>query len=112
MEQYKVTYSAEALDDLKDIFSYIAFKLKVYQTAVNQTNRIRKAIKNLGNFPLRNSKVEWEPWSSAGMRKMPVDNFVIYYFADEEEQAVMVVRIFYGGRNVEEIIASANDDNE
>ena len=38
------------------------------------------------------------------MRRMPVDNYVIYYLADRETHTVTVVRIFYGGRNVEKVI--------
>lgn len=37
---YKVQYSAEARQDLKDIFNYIAQELLVPDTAKNQTRRI------------------------------------------------------------------------
>lgn len=48
--------------------------------------------------------VDWEPWASMGMRKLPVDNFLVFYLVNQEECLVMVVRIFYGGRDIENII--------
>jgi len=76
-EQYKVIYPPEALDDLDAIYTYIAFDLQVSQTALNQINRIRKGIRLLDNFPERYAKVDWEPWASVGMHRVPIDNYVV-----------------------------------
>ena len=38
------------------------------------------------------------------MHQLPVDNFIVYYLVDDEKRAVTVVRVFYGGRDVEGII--------
>ncbi|MCC8162033.1 MAG: type II toxin-antitoxin system RelE/ParE family toxin [Lachnospiraceae bacterium] len=108
-EQYKVVYSPAALDDLDAIYSYIAFDLQVPQTALNQTNRIRKEIRSLGIFPERYAKVDWEPWASVGMHRVAVDNYVVYYLTDVGAMTVTIVRIFYGGRDVESIINSEID---
>ena len=50
--------------------------------------------------------VEWEPWASMGMRKAPVDNYLVFYLAEDVAVTVTVVRIFYVGKNVENIIKS------
>lgn len=105
-EQYKVVYSPAALEDLDAIYSYIAFELMAQPTAKNQINRIRKGIRSLNVFPERYAKVGWEPWASAGMHRAPVDNFIVYYLVDSEATMVTIVRIFYGGRDVENIINS------
>ena len=60
--------------------------------------RIRKTIQALVTAPLRFSSVEWEPWKSMGMRKVPVKNDLVFYLVAEEDQTISVVRIFYGGR--------------
>ncbi len=39
-----------------------------------------------------------------GVRKMPVDRYVVYYMVDRAASLVSVVRVFYGGRDVESII--------
>lgn len=43
------------------------------------------------------------------MHKLSVDNYVVYYMVDAEEHTVTVVRIFYGGRDVEGIVQSDKD---
>ena len=38
------------------------------------------------------------------MRYLPVDNYIVYYLVDNNKGTVSIVRIFYGGRDVEHII--------
>lgn len=101
---YSVIYSPTALDDLRAIYSYIAEELLAPQAAANTVNCIRSDIRKLDQFPEKHRQVEWEPWASMGMRIMPVKNFVIYYLVDKEAYIVTIVRVFYGGRDVEHII--------
>lgn len=106
MENYKVGYSLDALDDLREIYDYMVNELLVPETAVDQVGRIRKEIRSLDFMPARYALVEWEPWNSMKMHQLPVDNFIVYYLVDDEKMMVTVVRIFYGGRNIKEIINS------
>ena len=101
---YKIIYSPESLDDLRAIYSYIAFEKLAPQNAEGQVNRIRKSIRSLDLFPEGHTTVEWEPWVSMGMRFLPVDNSTVYYLVDNNEGSVKIVRIFYSGRDVEHII--------
>lgn len=39
-----------------------------------------------------------------GMRKMPIDNYIIFYLVDSSNMIVVIDRIVYGGRNLEEIL--------
>jgi plasmid stabilization system protein ParE len=103
MKYYKVLYTPEAKSDLKSIYRYIAFSLKEKGTAINLVNRIRDAIKKLNTSPDRYAPVDWEPWKSMGMRYFPVGNYVVYYYVNHEDNFVMVNRIFYGGRDVQNI---------
>lgn len=105
---YAVRYSPAARDDLKNIYSYIAVNLKEKQTAKNQATRIRSAIQSLAQFPNRHERVDWEPWASMGMRKMPVNRYIVFYLVDEESHTVTVIRIFYGGRDIEGMIQNEN----
>ena len=61
---------------------------------------------SLDFMPARYTLVEWEPWHSMKMHQLPVDNFIVYYLVDDKERTVTVVRIFYGGRDIEGIINS------
>ena len=39
-----------------------------------------------------------------GMHQLLVNNFIVYYLVDDEAETVTVVRIFYGGRDIERIV--------
>ncbi|MCM1494565.1 MAG: type II toxin-antitoxin system RelE/ParE family toxin [Bacteroides sp.] len=108
-DTYSVIYSPEAVDDLREIYLYIAFTLKVPDTAEKQVNRIRKEIRSLNLMPSRYSIVDWKPWKNMKMHKVPVDNFVVYYTVNDSDSTVTVIRIFYGGRDVKNIINSEQD---
>ena len=103
---YEVFYSPEALNDLKRIYSYIAYELLVPDTALNQVNRIRKKIRSLDFMPTRYPIVEWEPWKSMQMHKVPVDNYIVFYLVDSDKKTVTIVRVFYGGQDIEGTINS------
>lgn len=103
-EAYRIIYSPAALDDLDSIYLYIAYQLGAGQTAKSQVERIREEIHSLDVFPKRYTTVDWEPWASAGMHKVSVNNYVIYYLVDDESMLVTIFRIFYGGRDVESIV--------
>ena len=103
-ETYSVIYSSKAKDDLIEIYSHIAFDLQVPDIAEGQVNRIRKTIRSLDFMPSRYITVEWEPWKSMRMHQVPVDNFVVYYVVNDDSRTVTVIRIFYGGRDIEDII--------
>ena len=105
-ENYTVSYSGDALNDLREIYTYIANELLVPETAAAQVGRIRKEVRSLDFMSARYALVEWEPWHSMGMYQFPVNNFIVYYLVDDEAGTVTVVRIFYGGRDNEGIVNS------
>lgn len=55
--QYRIRYSPAALDDLKDIFAYIATELHSSETASKQIHRINDEICSLDFMPCR-----YEQW--------------------------------------------------
>jgi len=102
-EPYRIVYSPQALEDLKDIYAYISEELQVPDTARNQVNRIREKIRSLDFMPMRYAIVDWEPWKSMKMHKIPVDNFIVFYIVDMNSMTVTVIRIVYGGRDLQGI---------
>ena len=98
---FHVAYSAEARQDLRDIYEYIAYELLVSETAAGQTERIMKAIRSLEQMPMRHRLYEEEPWHSQGLRVLPVDNYLVFYLPDENSATVNIIRIMYGGRDID-----------
>jgi len=93
---------------LRNVYSYIAVNLKAKTAAKNQVAHIRRAIHSLDFMPARYAVVDWEPWQSMQMHKLPVNNYVIFYTVDYDACIVTIVRIFYGGRNIDEIVKGEN----
>ena len=108
-DTYSIIYSSEAKDDLREIYSYIAYDLQAPETAEGQVNRIRKEIRSLDFMPSRYAVVDWEPWKSMGMHRVPVDNFIVYYVVINGSRTITVIRIFYGGRDIEDIIQAKRE---
>ena len=98
---FEVAYSAEARQDLRDIYEYIAYELLEPQAASRQTERILKAVRSLEQMPMRHRLYEEEPWHSQGLRVLPVDNYLVFYLPDETSATVSIIRIMYGGRDID-----------
>ena len=105
----EIIYSPESVDDLIKIYTYIASVIQAPDNAKELVNRLRRNIRKLDYMPFRHRLVEWEPWNSMGMRVFPVDNFDIYYLVDTEKSVVQIVRIFYSGRDIENLIKTQNE---
>lgn len=71
--EYSIVYSSEARNDIKEIYSYIAFELMAIDAATRQINRITKTIRSLSFMPLRYPIVSYDPWKSMKMHKALVD---------------------------------------
>jgi toxin ParE1/3/4 len=98
---YRVEVSEQAYTDLRNIFEYIAFELGSPQTATVLLSRLEESIMGLMQLPKRFRVYEREPWYSRGLRIMPVDNFCVFYIPDVNDNKVTIIRIMYGGRDID-----------
>ena len=48
---YSVVYSPEAMNDLREIYAYVAFDLQSPDAAEGQVNRLREEIRSLDFMP-------------------------------------------------------------
>ena len=101
MSNWNILYTEQAERDLRDIFEYIAFSLLEPGIAKKQTRRIMNRIAKLNDLSFRFPLYEKEPWNSKGLRVLPVDNYLAFYLPVETQKAVAVIRIMYGGREVD-----------
>ena len=67
-----------------------------------QLERLEKQILSLDEMPERFPRYGKEPWHSRGLRFVAVDNYIVFYLSDVEEQVVTILRVMYSGRNIEE----------
>jgi len=98
-EQYLVKIARQAESQLQEIADYIAQGLQNPYAAMKTINAIEQEIGSLANFPNRVALVEEEPWHSAGLHKLPVRNFLIYFWVNEAQKKVQVISVVYARRN-------------
>ena len=88
MKQYKVEITKEALQDMEDIYNYIAIDLLAPDNAMGQYNRIADEILTLDTFPERFRIMDSEPEKRMELRRMLVDNYSVFYTIRDERVIV------------------------
>lgn len=98
---YRIEISKRARLDVEEIYEYIAFTLMAQESALKQLDRLERSIRQLNQMPRRFRVYDTEPWRSRGLRTMTVDKFVVLYVPDDEKKTVTVIRVLYGGRDID-----------
>ena len=98
---YSVQITSRAESDLREIYEYIAYELLSPPTAARQLQRLEEEVLSLDQMPNRYPAYLEEPWHSRGLRVMSVDNYLVFYIPDAAEQTVTVIRVMYGGRDID-----------
>ena len=98
--KYRIFYTDLAKQDLKNIHEYISESLVEPGVAAKLINKIMKEIRSLDELPQRYKLYEDEPWHSRELRTLTVNNYLVFYLADEKTGVVTVIRIIYGGRDI------------
>ena len=99
MEQYKVEITKEALQDMEDIYNYIALELLSPENAMGQYNRIADEILTLDTFPQRYRIMDSEPEKQMELRRMIVDNYSVFYTIRSDR--IIVTDVLYTASDVE-----------
>ena len=99
--KYSIVLTETAQADLSAIFRYIAVDLQSVQNANAQLSRIEKAIASLNQMPERYRVYDRKNWRECNLRIMPVDNYLVFYVPTQEDTTVTVMRIMYGGRDID-----------
>ena len=97
--EYQVTMTPQATEQVCEIGQYIAHTLQEPQTSKRWLDLLYKEIFGLRAMPCRYPLTEEEPWHTKGIRKMTVENFLVYYFVDEDNRIVSVLAVVYGKRD-------------
>ncbi len=104
MNEYRITLTPRAKDDLIDIGDYIAFTLLEPDIARNFIKGLRNSISQLKYFPCKFPLVQDDILQNQGVRCMPYKNYYIFYEVIDILQVVIVLRIDYNKRNWKDIL--------
>ncbi|MDD3269130.1 MAG: type II toxin-antitoxin system RelE/ParE family toxin [Syntrophomonadaceae bacterium] len=96
---YTVKITEQAMGQLREISHYVAYNLQASDTALRLLDTLEDAIASLSLMPARIALTDDEPWHSYGIHKMPVKNFLVYFWIDETARKVQVTAVIYGRRD-------------
>ena len=99
MNEYEVRVTRQALEQMKEIVHYISNDLIAPDAAGNLLDKMKAEITKLSSFPKKQALIDEEPWRTDGVRKLVVNNFLIYYWVDDENKRVQVTAVIYSRRD-------------
>ncbi len=104
MKKYDVYLLPDAIKDLENIYGYISDKSGFPERAWAYIEKLRQKCHELETAPLRgqqrNDLME-------NLRIAPIDKKAVAAFiVDEEKKTVIILNIFYGGRDYETLMLS------
>ena len=100
--KYELKIFPLAKQDMEQIFEYIAVELCNPTAAIGQINNFEKALENICFFPESCPYISNEYVKDKTLRKLVVNNYIIFYRIKNSE--VQVVRVLYGMRNYEDFL--------
>lgn len=95
---YQVKITKYAQRQIKDIARYVKVKLKNPDAAKKLIDDLKTAILSLENMPHRISLTDEEFWRGEGIHKMPVKNYLVYFWIDEIKNIVYITAVVYSKR--------------
>ncbi len=98
----RIDWSLPALDDLREVFQYIARDSPKY--AVATVERITAATARLGQWPQMGEVLPEFP----DYRQFVVGNYRLIYREDEVNQRVLIIGVIHAGRDLPAILETRN----
>lgn len=96
---YHVSITRRALLDMDKIHLYITGEIHAPQAADDLINEIEQRITELKQMPNKYALVADERLSRRGIRKIPVNNYLVFYRVNEQAKTVTVIRVLFGSRD-------------
>lgn len=99
IETYTVKVTSQAEAQIQEIISYITYKLKAPDAALHLLDELESSFLSLSQFPQRVALVSEDPWHTNGIRRLPVKNFLVYFWIDEADTKVQIIAVIYAKRD-------------
>ena len=104
MNDYRITLTKRAKNDIIDIGDYITYTLLEPDTSRNFIKGLRKSISQLKFFPYKFPLVQDDILKNQNIRCMPYKNYYIFYEIIEATHVSIILRVGYNRRNWKDIL--------
>jgi plasmid stabilization system protein ParE len=111
-DRWKVVISNNAEREIAEIGAYIEEVTLEPDIAEKQIARIKKAIESLDFMPYRHRLHDDERLRVLGVRRMLVDNYVIWYVPDEARKCVKITHVIHNKRSIDKVLGEVIDEPE
>jgi len=102
--RYSYKFAPKARSDLDGALSHIEQELCNPKAAEDMATLLFEKIDHVREFPLSGRAVDNENITDQTLRKFFVGKYIVFYKPDKETKTIIIVRIIYGGRNIDEIL--------
>lgn len=97
-------FTKTAENDLDGILDYISVKLKNPSAARNFFIELNSNISELCSFPQTGELVENDYLKDKSIRKVPINNYLLYYKYNPQTKKIIIIRIIYGKMNPDKVM--------
>ena len=98
-KKYKVIITPTAYKEIDKIYDYITDDLYAENAAKRLMNKVEQEIQRLTDLPKIYAEIGKIDELKRVYRRIVVNNYVILYTIDEDNEVVFVSHMYYGGRN-------------
>ena len=95
LDKYEVRLMNQALQDLDEIYGYIASNLQKPGVAAELLDALESEILSLEYLPYRCSERRTGSFANSGYRQLMVRNYIVIYRIDEAHKQVLIVTVRY-----------------
>ena len=96
---YTVKLTSQAKEQIQEIVHYITHELKAPDSALHMLDVLEDSFTSLAHFPQRIALTNEEPWRTNGIRRLPLKNFLVYFWIDENKMTVQITAVIYSKRD-------------
>lgn len=102
--KYALNIYPQAAKDMDSIFEYIAVQLCNSTAAEKQIRDFETALETVCMQPESCPLIRNEFVKDKTLRKLIVNNYIVFYRANKEKAEIQVIRVLYGMMNYEELL--------
>lgn len=99
LDKYEVRLMHQALQDLDEIYGYIAGSLLEPGIAAELPDTLENEILSLEYLPYRCPERRTGSFANSGYRQLLVKNYIVIYRIDEPRKQVLIVTVRYAKRS-------------
>lgn len=94
-----IIYSNQIQDDLFDLEMFVLSNNGSKVTVTDIVKKIKSSVEDLEMFPCRH-----KVWDNTEYRFFNVSNYLVFYRFDEAAEKIIIERVIYSRRNIEDLL--------